>query len=60
MIHNTFTVSLKSDNFSDFIEKKKRFFWKDTSPVKYQYFDSTGDKEEHPMKYWLNRQKINQ
>lgn len=24
MIHNTFTVSLKSDNFSDFIEKKKK------------------------------------
>lgn len=56
--HNTFTLSLKLDNFSDFIEKK--FLCKDTFPVKYQYFDRVEDKEEHPMKYWLNRQKINQ
>lgn len=57
-LHNTFTVPLKSDNFSDFIEKK--ILWQRHFPCKISIFDSIEDKEEHPMKYWLNRQEINQ
>lgn len=57
-LHNTFTMPLKSDNFSDFIEKK--ILWQRHFPCKISIFDSIEDKEEHPMKYWLNRQEINQ
>lgn len=58
-LHNTFTMPLKSDNFSDFIEKKKSLVQRHF-PCKISIFDSIEDKEEHPMKFWLNRQEINQ